>query len=41
MQFLGLVVVSVYLNTAIGHSQQNIAFLNTLGQVLRAIDLPF
>ena len=37
----GLVVVSVYLTTAIGYSEQNIAFLNTLGQVLRAIDLPF
>ena len=36
----GLVVVSVYLTTAIGYSEQNIAFLNTLGQVLRAIDLP-
>ena len=36
-----LVVVSVYLTTAIGHSRQNVAFLNTLGQVLRAIDLPY
>ena len=36
----GLVVVSVYLTTAIGHSEQNIAFSNPLGQVLRAIDLP-
>ena len=37
----GLVMVSVCLTTAIGYSEQNIAFLNTLGQVLRAIDLPF
>ena len=37
----GLVMVSVCLTTAIGYSIQNIAFLNTLGQVLRAIDLPF
>ena len=29
----GLVVVSVYLTTAIGDSEQNIVFLNTLGQV--------
>ena len=36
-----LVVVSVYPTTAVGNSEQNIAFLNTLGQVLRAIDLPF
>ena len=27
----GLVVVSVYFTTAIGNSEQNIAFLNTLG----------
>ena len=32
----GLVVVSVYLTTATGYSEQNIAFLNTLGQVFRA-----
>ena len=31
---------SAWLITAIGYSQQNIACLNTLGQVLRAIDLP-
>ena len=35
----GLVMVSVCLTTAIGYCEQNIAFLKTLGQVLRAIDL--
>ena len=39
--FGGLIVVSVYLTTAIDYSEQYTAFLNTLGQVLRAIDLPF
>ena len=33
----GLVVVIMYFT----NSQQNIAFLNTLGQVLREIDMPF
>ena len=37
----GLGVVSEYLTTTIGYSEQNIAFLHTLGQVLRAIDLPY
>ena len=37
---VGLVVVSVYLTTAIGYPEQNVAFLNALGQVLRAIDMP-
>ena len=37
----GLVVVSVCLATAIGYSQQIIVFVSTLGQVLRAIEMPF
>ena len=36
----GLVVVSVFLTTAIGYFEQNTAFLIMLGQVLRATDLP-
>ena len=35
----GLVVVDVYLTTAIGYSEQNIAFFTTLGRVLQATSL--
>ena len=34
-------MASLYLTTAIGYSEQNIAFLNTLGHVLRATELSF
>ena len=36
-----MVVVSAYSTTAICHSEREIAFLRTVGQVLRATDLSF